>query len=138
MADVGREAERDEMHAEREEAWTSSAVGGQSGRSGSVAAAAPPGFGPGVVRTATARGLTLRTRPQLVQVSTDAWRPEPAHRADHRQRVVAIVAAQRPGRVDEGVAPAVGQPDREDRLAAGPDLGDARTLDEGDLHPRLA
>ena len=44
----------------------------------------------------------------------------------------------RPGRVDQRVAPAVGQPDREDRLAAGADLGDPRALDEGDLDPRLA
>ena len=36
------------------------------------AAAAPPGFGPAVVRTAMARGTTFRTRPQLVQVSIAA------------------------------------------------------------------
>ena len=41
----------------------------------SYAAAAPPGFGPAVVRTATARGTTLRTRPQFVHVSICADRP---------------------------------------------------------------
>ena len=72
-----------------------------------------------------------------MQVSTQRLAAEPAHRADHRQRVVVDVAALRPGFVDQGVAPAVGEPDREDRLAAGPDLGDLRALDEGDLDPRL-
>ena len=41
------------------------------------AAAAPPGLGPAVVRTATARVLTFRTRPQFVQVSMSAERPRP-------------------------------------------------------------
>src|SRR5690242_3533234 len=39
------------------------------------AAAAPPGLGPDVERTATARGTTLRTRPQLGHVSMSAERP---------------------------------------------------------------
>ena len=39
------------------------------------AAAAPPGLGPEVGRTAMARRLTLRTSPQLEQVSMMALRP---------------------------------------------------------------
>src|SRR5262245_58976060 len=41
------------------------------------ATAAPPGFGPTDDRTATARGTTLRTSPQLEQVSICAERPSP-------------------------------------------------------------
>ena len=60
-----------------------------------------PGLGPADARTATARLLTLRTRPQFEQVSISAERPERAHRADHRQLVMAALAALRPGRVDQ-------------------------------------
>ena len=56
---------------------------------------------------------------------------EAAHRADDRELVAAALAADRPRRVDQPVAPAVGQADRVDRLAAGADLGDARALLEG-------
>ena len=135
VADVRREAERDEDHADREEvrrergAWSAPRRWPRPRRRAS---------GPAVVRTATARGLTLRTRPQFVQVSISAEPPEAAHRADDRELVVAAVAAERAGRVDQPVAPAVGQADREDRLAAGSDLGDARALLEGHLRPRLA
>ena len=92
------------------------------------AAAAPPGFGPGVVRTAMARGHDLEDE-AAVRARVDERRPpERAHRADDRQLVVAALAAERPGRVDQAVAAAVGEADREDRLAAGPDLGDPRAL----------
>ncbi len=73
-----------------------------------------------------------------MQVSTIAGAPEAAHRADHRELVVAGLAAGRAGRIDQAVASAVGEPDREDRLAAGTDLGDPRAFLEGDLRPRLA
>src|SRR5262245_58976061 len=61
---------------------------------------------------------------------------EPAHRADHAELVLAAFTSDRAGWVDQSVAAALRQPDRVDRLAAGPDLGDPRTLLEGDAHPR--
>ena len=70
------------------------------------ATAAPPGLGPAVATT-TARGLTLRTRPQLAQVSMSGRPAEAAHRADDRELVVAALAAVVPDAIDQRVAPAV-------------------------------
>ena len=74
-------------------------VEAEIGREAHRPAAAPPGLGPDVVRTATARGLTFRTSPQFVQVSMSAEPAEPAHRADHRELVAAALAD---GRVPDG------------------------------------
>src|SRR4029450_10954971 len=58
-----------------------------------------------------------------VRAGVDLRRPaEAAHRADHRQLVVAALAADGARRVDEPVAPAVRQPDWVDRLPTGADL----------------
>ena len=84
--------------------------------------------GPADARTATARVLTFRTSPQFAQVSISADAAERAHRADDGELVVAALAAERPGRIDQAVAAAVRQADREDRLAVGADLGDPRAL----------
>ena len=63
---------------------------------------------------------------------------EPAHRADHREGlVVGSLAADRAGRVDEGVAPAVGEPDREDGSPPGPISATRGPSSKVDLGPRL-
>ena len=54
------------------------------------------------------RFSTFRTRPQLPQVVMAAVAADPAHRADHGQRLVVAVAARGARRVDERVARAVG------------------------------
>ena len=102
------------------------------------AAAAPPGLGPGVRRTATARGLTLRTRPQLAQVSIDADPAEAAHRADDGELVL-VAGRSGASRTDRSARRAGSRAGRrEDRLAVGVELGDPRALLEGDLRARLA
>ena len=63
----------------------------------------------------------------------DGGAAQVAHRADHRELVLAGVAAGRARRVDERIAAAVGQALREDREPAGIQLGDARPLFERDL-----
>src|SRR6478752_3980378 len=68
----------------------------------------------------------------------DGGAAQVAHRADHRELLLAGVAAGRSRRVDERVASAVGQALGEDRQATGVELGDARAFLERDLDARLA
>ena len=80
------------------------------------ATAAPPGLGPAERRATTARGLTLSTRPQLVQVSTRAGRPRPHIGQSTARSSWQRSQRMRARRVDQAVAAAVRQARREDRL----------------------
>ena len=64
--------------------------------SGRQATAAPPGLGPGVEWTTTARDLTLRTSPRSVQVSMSADRPRPHIGQMTAQVIAASIAALGP------------------------------------------
>src|SRR5688572_6184330 len=69
----------------------------------------------------------------------DGHAAQTAHRADNGERVLAALAAGGSGRVDEPIAPAMGQPWWEDRLAVRADGGDGRAfLESNVLHPGLA